>query len=244
MAPSDDDPYAVLGVPETATLLEIKHAYLRLARAHHPDRQGDAETFRQKTAAWEYLRDNHERDAAERRRSAERAAAEDLIAEREARRRAEEARLWWEREGRVRAAAEAERQRQHDRDRERQRVQRYHDAVRALGDRERSLHERGVPIPVARRITGRPRRAVGLALLLCAVAAVGLYCFLLVAGRTGAGLVELAEGIGILAVVPIGVILLVVWAVSSLTVFTTVRRHERRAMTPDELREEYLDAAG
>lgn len=37
-----DDPYAVLGVASTATPEEVRRAYLRLARSHHPDYFVDA----------------------------------------------------------------------------------------------------------------------------------------------------------------------------------------------------------
>jgi curved DNA-binding protein CbpA len=37
MQPENDDPYAVLGVPATATAAEISHAYRALLRALHPD---------------------------------------------------------------------------------------------------------------------------------------------------------------------------------------------------------------
>jgi hypothetical protein len=39
---SADDPYAVLGVAPTASAEEIRRAYLKLARAHHPDYFVDA----------------------------------------------------------------------------------------------------------------------------------------------------------------------------------------------------------
>lgn len=38
MAAQQEDLYAVLGVPRDATNAEIKHAYLALARQHHPDK--------------------------------------------------------------------------------------------------------------------------------------------------------------------------------------------------------------
>ena len=36
-----NDPYEVLGVPETATDAEVKKAYLNLARKYHPDNYHD-----------------------------------------------------------------------------------------------------------------------------------------------------------------------------------------------------------
>src|SRR4051812_17893915 len=38
----DRDPYAVLGLPRSATLEEVKRAYRRLAKANHPDAAGEA----------------------------------------------------------------------------------------------------------------------------------------------------------------------------------------------------------
>jgi molecular chaperone DnaJ len=51
------DYYAVLGVPKTATEAEIKKAYRKLAREHHPDVAGpDAEDhFKEVAAAYEVL---------------------------------------------------------------------------------------------------------------------------------------------------------------------------------------------
>lgn len=47
--------YEVLGVPVTASEGEIKRAYRRAARAHHPDHGGDAGEFRRVTLAYEVL---------------------------------------------------------------------------------------------------------------------------------------------------------------------------------------------
>jgi DnaJ-class molecular chaperone len=55
-----DDPYALLGVPRTATAEEIKHAYWRIAREIHPDRNPDpavADRLRHVNAAYEVLSD-------------------------------------------------------------------------------------------------------------------------------------------------------------------------------------------
>jgi hypothetical protein len=53
------DYYTILGIPADATLADIKKAYRKLARRHHPDRNnGDptaAERFRQITEAYEAL---------------------------------------------------------------------------------------------------------------------------------------------------------------------------------------------
>lgn len=40
------DPYRILGLPAGAPLTEVKRAYRRLAKAHHPDTAGDAATQR------------------------------------------------------------------------------------------------------------------------------------------------------------------------------------------------------
>jgi DnaJ-class molecular chaperone len=53
------DYYAVLGVSRTASLREIKRAYRRLAKKHHPDRKGGAgsEEFVVVQEAYEVLSD-------------------------------------------------------------------------------------------------------------------------------------------------------------------------------------------
>ena len=55
------DHYAVLGVPTTATHAQIRAAFRRLARAHHPDANADdpaaGRTFKPIARAWEVLGD-------------------------------------------------------------------------------------------------------------------------------------------------------------------------------------------
>jgi|TARA_B100000524_G_scaffold29792_1_gene14813 diphthamide biosynthesis protein 4 len=53
------DAYAVLGVARGASEEEIRRAYQRLARLHHPDKQvaGDDANFLELQAAYEQLRD-------------------------------------------------------------------------------------------------------------------------------------------------------------------------------------------
>ncbi len=49
--------YDILGVSKTATTTEIKKAYLKLARTHHPDKGGDPERFKEIAQANEVLTD-------------------------------------------------------------------------------------------------------------------------------------------------------------------------------------------
>ena len=49
------DPHAVLGLEAAATAEEVKAAFRRLAREHHPDRGGDVERFQRVQAAHDAL---------------------------------------------------------------------------------------------------------------------------------------------------------------------------------------------
>lgn len=49
------DPYAVLGVDRGASPEEVKKAYRKLAVRHHPDKGGDAEKFKEISAAYEAI---------------------------------------------------------------------------------------------------------------------------------------------------------------------------------------------
>jgi curved DNA-binding protein CbpA len=63
----EPDFYAVLGVPADASKDEIARAYRRQALVHHPDRGGDAETFRGLHRAYDTLSDPGRRAAYDRR---------------------------------------------------------------------------------------------------------------------------------------------------------------------------------
>ena len=60
------DPYAVLQVASSATQDELKAAYRRLVKQHHPDAGGDEETILALNAAWEQLGDPQSRRAFDR----------------------------------------------------------------------------------------------------------------------------------------------------------------------------------
>ena len=66
MTESNSSHYQVLRVAVTATDKEIKMAYRRAARTAHPDKGGDAATFRRVTAAYETLIDPQRRKAYDR----------------------------------------------------------------------------------------------------------------------------------------------------------------------------------
>ena len=58
---ADVDLYGVLGVPRDASAREIRHAYRRLARRHHPDlnpRPGGSQQYASVAGAYEILRDS------------------------------------------------------------------------------------------------------------------------------------------------------------------------------------------
>ena len=49
--------YKILGVDKTATMSEIKSAYKKLCKIHHPDKGGDEEKFKEISQAYEILSD-------------------------------------------------------------------------------------------------------------------------------------------------------------------------------------------
>jgi molecular chaperone DnaJ len=56
-------PYDTLGVPKTASAEEIKKAYRKLAREHHPDQGGDESRFKEIQGAYDLLSDPEKRKA-------------------------------------------------------------------------------------------------------------------------------------------------------------------------------------
>lgn len=59
---STPDYYKTLGVPRTATADEIKKAFRKLARTHHPDAGGDEAKFKEINEAYEVLSDEKKRE--------------------------------------------------------------------------------------------------------------------------------------------------------------------------------------
>jgi molecular chaperone DnaJ len=57
------NPYDTLGVPKTASAEEIKKAYRKLAREHHPDQGGDEMRFKEIQGAYDLLSDPEKRQA-------------------------------------------------------------------------------------------------------------------------------------------------------------------------------------
>ena len=66
MTPPLPSHYEVLGVSVTANAQDIKAAYRRAARTHHPDHGGDPADFRRVTLAYEVLSDPKRREAYDR----------------------------------------------------------------------------------------------------------------------------------------------------------------------------------
>ena len=61
MAQTTPDYYKTLGVSRNATEDEIKKAYRKLARTHHPDAGGDEAKFKEINEAYEVLSDKKKR---------------------------------------------------------------------------------------------------------------------------------------------------------------------------------------
>ena len=53
------DPYQILGVHPSAKLEEIKKAYRKLVKIHHPDKGGDSAVMLEVNSAWEILKKKH-----------------------------------------------------------------------------------------------------------------------------------------------------------------------------------------
>ena len=53
------DPYQILEVHPSAKLEEIKKAYRKLVKIHHPDKGGDSELMLEVNSAWEILKKQH-----------------------------------------------------------------------------------------------------------------------------------------------------------------------------------------
>ena len=70
-----NDPYTVLEVSSHATAAEIKAAYRRLVKQHHPDAGGDDQQMLALNAAWEVLGDQERRRNFDRSRTSRPAAS-------------------------------------------------------------------------------------------------------------------------------------------------------------------------
>ena len=57
----DKSLYSILGTQPTDSCADIKRAYFKLARTHHPDKGGDPEKFKEITKAYEILSDERKR---------------------------------------------------------------------------------------------------------------------------------------------------------------------------------------
>ena len=58
---ADKDLYGVLGVSRDAETNEIRKAFLKLSKVHHPDKGGDMEKFKEIQEAHEVLTDERKR---------------------------------------------------------------------------------------------------------------------------------------------------------------------------------------
>ena len=54
-----NNPYQILKVHPSATLEEIKEAYIKLVKIHHPDKGGDSAIMLEINSAWEILKEKH-----------------------------------------------------------------------------------------------------------------------------------------------------------------------------------------
>ena len=53
------DPYLILKVHPSAKLEDIKKAYIKLVKIHHPDKGGDSRIMLEINSAWETLKKKH-----------------------------------------------------------------------------------------------------------------------------------------------------------------------------------------
>jgi len=56
-----NNPYKILGVRKNAKFENIKKAFRKLSKKHHPDKGGDEQEFQKINAAWEILKDPEKR---------------------------------------------------------------------------------------------------------------------------------------------------------------------------------------